>query len=162
MKRYTTVLFLCLPFTLLAQISKEGVVLKEGTIIKAALLSDINGKNVQVGDTINFELSEDVRIDSNSIILKGAKITGTVTEAARSKALGKKGKLAFSIDYLYLPDGKIIKLRNQVEKNLKGSGGVVAAGAILVTPFALLIPGKNAKYFKGDQFAAYIDKDVVL
>jgi hypothetical protein len=161
MKRITLILF-SLPTMLFAQINTTGIVLKEGTIIKAALLSDINGKDVQVGQTIDFELSENVLMDSSIIIQKGARVTGTVTEAARSKALGKKGKLAFSIDYLYLSDGKIIKLRNQVEKNLNGRGGVVAAGAVLVTPFALLIPGKNARYAKGDQFAAYVDKDVVL
>ena len=155
-------LLLCVPFTMFAQSNTTGVVLKEGTIIKAALLNDINGKNVHVGEAINFELSEDILIDSNVVVQKGSKVTGTITEAAKSKALGKKGKLAFSIDYLYLADGKIVKLRNQVEKNLNGSGGAVAAGAVLVTPFALLIHGKNAKYLKGDQFTAYVDKDVVL
>lgn len=95
-------------------------------------------------------------------IQKGAKITGTITEAERSKALGKKGKLAFSIDYMYLPNGKVVKLRSQIAKNLKGSGAAVAAGAVLLSPVALLFNGKNAKYEKGTVFNAYVDKDTVL
>lgn len=68
-----------------------------------------------------------------------------------------KGELAFSIEYLYLPNGNVIKLRNQVEKNLNGSGVGVAAGAILLTPLALFVRGKNAKYVTGDIFTAYVD-----
>jgi len=157
-----------IPFLINAQANtamnkdSNALVLQEGTIIKAALLEDINGKEVNVGQNINFELSEDVIISDHVAIRKGAKIVGTVTEAERSKALGKKGKLAFSIDYMYLPDGEIIKLRSQVEKNLKGSGAAVAAGAILLSPVALLFNGKNAKYKKGDVFTAYIDKEVKI
>lgn len=133
--------------------------LPEGTIIKVVIMNDINGKDVNVGQNIDFELQDDIIINNTTLVKKGAKIIGQVTEAAASKALGKKGKLAFSIDYLYLPDSRIIKLRSQVEKNLKGSGGAVAAGALIVSPLALVFNGKNAKYAKGEIFNAYIDKD---
>jgi hypothetical protein len=76
--------------------------------------------------------------------------------------LGKKGKLSFSIDYLYLPEGQIVRLRSQVEKNLNGRGEAVAAGAILLTPAALFIRGKNAKYEQGEIFTAYVDEDTSL
>jgi hypothetical protein len=45
--------FYFVPFTLFVQSNTTGVVLKEETIIKAALLSDINGKDAYVGETIN-------------------------------------------------------------------------------------------------------------
>jgi len=139
-----------------------GLLLQEGTVIKVAILQDINGRDVSVGQNVDFELSEDILIDNKVAVAKGAKVVGMVTEAERSKALGKKGKLAFSINYMYLPNGKIVKLRSQIEKNLKGSGAAVAAGAILVSPVALIFNGKNAKYAKGDVFTAYIDKEIML
>lgn len=162
MKKVITSLVLSFPFLLLSQTDTAKITLTEGTIIKAAILKDISGKEVSVGQTIDFELSDNIIINNKVAVEKGAKIIGTVTEAQRSKALGKKGKLAFSIDYLYLPNGTVIKLRSQIEKNIKGSGGAVAAGAILVSPLALLFNGKNAKYEKGEIFTAYVDKDVVL
>ena len=162
MKNLLITILSLVPAIMFAQTDTTSVILQEGTMIKAALTQDISGKEVSVGEAVNFELSEDVTLNEKVIVLKGAKITGSVTEAQRSKALGKKGKLSFSIDYLYLANGKIVKLRGQSEKNLNGNGAAVAAGAILLSPVALLFHGKNAKYEKGEVFTAYIDKEVKL
>jgi len=165
MKHLFLIILAILPFVSHGQSNLSDtthLLLPEGTLIKAIILNDISGKEVNVGQNIDFELSEDVIIQDKVAIHKGAKIIGTVTEAESSKALGKKGKLAFSIDYLYVPNGKIVRLRSQVEKNLKGSGAAVGAGAVLVSPVALLFHGKNAKYNKGDLFTAYVDKDTQL
>lgn len=141
---------------------KQTFNLQEGTVVKLSLDNDINGKYLNAGDKINFTLNEDI-IQGNYVVLKkGLKAIGTVKEAAKSKGLGKKGKLTFTIDYLYLNDGKVIKLRNEVTKNLNGSGGVVAAGAVVLTPLALFIKGKNAKYEKGTVFEAFIDENASL
>lgn len=162
MKNLAIILLLILPSLLIAQTESTAMVLPEGTIVKAALMQDLNGKELNVGQTINFELSDHIVIGSMIALPKGSKITGTVTEAQRSKALGKKGKLSFSIDYLYLLNGKVVKLRSTNEKNLRGSGGIVATTAILVAPLALLIKGKNAKYETGEVFEAYVDRDTEL
>lgn len=146
----------------LAQEEKKSFVLDEGTVIKISIDNDVNGKYLKAGDKINFTTTEDI-IQGNYIVLhKGLKVIGTVTEAAKSKGLGKKGKLSFSIDYLYLTDGKVVKLRNDVSKNLSGSGGVVAATSIVLTPLALFIHGKNAKYKKGDLFEAFVAEKTVI
>ncbi|PKP08985.1 MAG: hypothetical protein CVU08_14705 [Bacteroidetes bacterium HGW-Bacteroidetes-3] len=162
MKNLAITLLLIYPVFLIAQTENKEVVLPEGTIVKAVLMQDLNGKKDNVGQTINFELSDNIIFGGRVVVSKGAKITGTITEAQRSKALGKKGKMSFSMDYLYLANGKVVKLRNNVEKNLRGSGGVVAATAILVAPLALFIKGKNAKYETGEVFDAYVDKDTEI
>ena len=140
----------------------SNLILQEGTIIKAALTKSMSGKEANVGEIVELELSEDVVMNAKIVIAKGAKITGLVTEAERSKSMGRKGKLAFSIDYLYMANGKVIKLRSQIEKNIKSSSTAVVAGAILVAPIALLIKGKNATYEKGEVFTAFVDKETKL
>jgi hypothetical protein len=163
MKKIIAITLMLLPTYLWAQSDSTGALtLSEGTIIKAELTEALNGKSASVGETIPFVLADDIVLNNKVVVQKGAKITGTITEAERSKALGKKGKLAFSIDYMYLPNGKVVKLRSQIAKNLKGSGAAVAAGALLVSPVALLFNGKNAKYEKGIVFNAYVDKDTPL
>lgn len=145
-----------------ANVSSSAVTLNEGSILKVALNDDISGKEVSVGQKINFSLAEDI-IQGNTIVLrKGLKVVGTVTEAAKSKGLGKKGKLSFSIDYLYLENGKVVKLRSDVTKKLNGSGALVATTAILLTPLALFVKGKNAKYEKGEVFEAYVDENTTI
>lgn len=145
-----------------ANVAPTSITLNEGTIVKVALNDDISGKEVTVGQKINFSLSEDI-IQGNFIVLrKGLKVVGTVTEAAKSKGLGKKGKLSFSIDYLYLENGKVVKLRSDITKKLNGSGALVATTAVLLTPLALFVKGKNAKYEKGEVFEAYIDENTTI
>lgn len=162
MKNLAITLLLIFPALLIAQTESTEIILPEGTIVKAVLMQDLNGKEVSIGQTINFELNDNIILGSNVAIPRGARITGTITEAQRSKGLGKKGKLSFSLDYLYADGGKVIKLSSSNEKNLKGSGGIVAATAVLVTPLALFIKGKNAKYEKGEVFSAYVERDTEL
>jgi hypothetical protein len=136
--------------------------LQEGTIIKVAINEDISGKEVQVGQKIAFTTTEDLIQGDRVILHKGLKVMGSVTEAAKSKGLGKKGKLSFNIEYLYLENGKVVKLRSEVKKNLNGAGGLVVASAILISPVALFVHGKNAKYEKGEVFDAYVDQTAEL
>lgn len=144
------------------EVVKPAIVLQQGTQIKCVLMQDLNGKNLEKGETINFELSDNIIINDFVAVPKGAKITGTVTEADESHSLGKKGKLSFNIDYLYLASGKIVKLKGEITKKLGGSGVAVATTAILLSPAALLFAGKNAKYKKGEIFDAVIDKETTL
>lgn len=162
MKNLIISLLLIFPALLLSQTEGAPIMLQEGTIVKAELTEELNGKKVSVGQTISFVLGDDIILNGIVAVPKGSKITGSITEAQRSKGLGKKGKLSFNINYLYLENGKVVKLRNKVEKNLKGSGGVVAATAILVAPLALFIKGKNAKYKIGEVFDAYVNEDTEL
>lgn len=90
MKKLFIATFLITPVILIAQTDSTGNILQEGTIIKAALTQNISGKEVSVGQTVDFELSENVILNDKVVIPKGAKITGSVTEAQRSRALEKK------------------------------------------------------------------------
>jgi hypothetical protein len=134
----------------------------EGTLIKVTINEDISGKEVQVGQKINFTTTEDLIQGDRVILHKGLKVMGSVTEAAKSKGFGKKGKLSFNIEYLYLENGKVLKLRSEVKKNLNGSAALVVGAAILISPLALFVHGKNAKYEKGEAFDAYVDEDSAI
>lgn len=141
---------------------KESFELAQGTPLKAKLLQTIKGGDVEIGQEISFELAEPVIVGDIVYLHKGLKILGFVTDARSSGILGRKGKLAFTINYLYLANGKVIQLRGTQNKNLKGSGVTVAAASVLLTPFALLIPGRGAKYEEGTIFDVYTDENVII
>lgn len=82
--------------------------------------------------------------------------------AAGSKGLGKKGKLDFTIDYLYLVGGRVLKLKSTVSANAKGRGVTTAAVAVLVSPLALFWHGQQAKFPAGTIFSAYVDHDTII
>lgn len=136
--------------------------LYEGTQVHCKIAKDISGKDAKVGDQIEFLVAKNVIVNDKVLVKEGTRVVGSVTEAAGSKALGKKGKLEFSIDYLYLPNGKPVKLRSSVEKQTSGRGALVATTAVLLSPLALFIKGKQAKFEEGTVFVAYVDKDTSL
>ena len=138
------------------------ITLPEGTLIKAKLNADISGNKANTGDIVEFTLAEPVIIGNTVFLHAGAKITGTVTEAAHNKALGKKGKLALKLDYLYLPNNKVVRLRSEQKANPTGNGVAVAAGTVLLTPLFLLVHGQQAKLKAGTVFNAYIDETITL
>lgn len=144
------------------QKTSQKIIIPEGTLVKAALKNEIRGGSMKVGDQVEFSLNQPLVVGDQIVVAPGAKIMGTISEARASGVLGRKGKLGFSIDYLYLDNGQVLKLTGQSAKNLKGSGVVVAATAVLLTPLGLLIPGKGAKYEAGTVFEAYIAKDTEL
>ncbi|OYU55032.1 MAG: hypothetical protein CFE25_08695 [Chitinophagaceae bacterium BSSC1] len=142
--------------------TSKSQMIPEGTLIKAALKNEIRGGSMKVGDQVEFILNQPIVVADQVVVGPGKKIMGTVTEARASGVLGRKGKLGFSLDYLYLDNGQVIKLTGQSNKNLKGSGAIVVATAVVLTPLGLLIPGKGAKYEAGAVFEAYIAKDTEL
>ncbi|SNV32149.1 Uncharacterised protein [Chryseobacterium taklimakanense] len=144
------------------QTTTSKTILPEGTLVKAALKNEIRGGKMQVGNQIEFILNQPLVIADQVVVPQGAKILGSVTEARASGVLGRKGKLAFDIEYLYLDNGQVVKLTGQSAKNLKSSAAVAVASAVVLTPLGLLIPGKGAKFEAGTVFDAYVAKDTEL
>lgn len=110
------IILLLLTLTSLSCFSQEKIEIPQGTLIKAALINDLKGGKVEVGDKIDFELSEPLIINDRVVLHKGLKIAGLVTEARASGVLGRKGKLGFTINYLYLENGKVAKLMSTQSK----------------------------------------------
>jgi hypothetical protein len=126
------------------------------------LLQEISSKTANVGDVLEFETIEPVIVGDRVLVQKGAKVTGKITEAERRKGMGKAGVLNFTIDYLNLPSGKIIKLTGEQKGQGKNKTGAAVAEAVLLTPLFLLKKGKNITFEKGQIFKAFVEKDYEL
>jgi len=162
MKKFLLALVVLSTITANCQTDTSKQILYEGTEVHCKISKDISGKNAKVGDQIEFTVAKNVVVGDKILVNEGTRVVGTVTEASGSKALGKKGKLEFSIDYLYLPNGRPVKLRSSVEKQTNGRGALVATTAVLLSPLALFIKGKQAKFEEGTEFIAYVDKDTYI
>ena len=139
----------------------QALTVTEGTVVRVRLLEKLDtGSNVTVGSQIAFEVADPVMIDGKVVVRPGARATGTITEATKGKWGGRKGKLDFTIDYVEAVDGQNIRVRSTAN-GVKGKGnvGLMAAGAILVSPLAIALRGKNAVVEKGTEFSIYTDQD---
>lgn len=157
-------LSLCCPFAL-AQAASQAK-LPEGTEVRLKLMQALSSASVQAGQTVSFQVLDEIKIDDAVVIAEGAPAWGTVTEAEGKKSMGRGGKLAIQIDYVKAVDGSKIPLRANSLSQGKGRGtavGVATAATALVfwpaAPFFLLMKGKNVEIPRGQLVAAFIDGD---
>lgn len=162
MKHYLLLPLLLLSFGVFAQKDTVKITIPEGTEVKLKTLIELKGNELKVGDKIDLELADPIILNDKIVVKPGARASATVSMAAGSKAFGKKGKLDFTIDYLYLTGGKVVKLKSTISSNAKGRGVTTAAVSVLVTPLGLLWHGHQAKFPPGTVFAAYVDHDTVI
>jgi hypothetical protein len=144
-------------------------VLEDGTPIKLVLGETISSADATVGQTIPFEVVEDVLVDGIVVVPKGGPAWATVTAAEPKKRLGRGGKLDLNIDKVRLVDGS--KTLLSAVKNTKGGGhtgamtGAIVATSLIVwpaAPFFLFMHGKDITIPKGTAITAFVQGDDVL
>ncbi|MHB8502481.1 MAG: PEGA domain-containing protein [Candidatus Acidiferrales bacterium] len=121
------------------------------------------------GDSVDFEVLEDVAANGIVVIPKGSVAIGSVTEAQPKRRMGRAGKLEIVLDYVRLADTEKAAVR--AVKDAKGgshtagmTAGIVATGLLFfpAAPFFLFMHGKDITVPKGAEVTAYVNGDVRL
>lgn len=143
--------------------------LMDGTPVTMRLSETISSADAHVGQTVPFEVTEDVVVQGVTVIAKGAPAIATVTTAEPKKRMGRGGKLDVNIDSVRLIDGTKVQLT--ATKNTKGGGHVGAmTGAMVATgivffpaaPLFLFMHGKDITIPKGTPITSFVQGDTKL
>jgi hypothetical protein len=144
-------------------------VLHDGTPVRLRLGRTLSSADAQTGETVDFEVLDDVLIDDAVVIKRGATALATVTGAQPKRRMGRGGKLDVAMDFVRLGDGGKVALR--AVKDAKGGGhtgamtGAIVATAIVFWPAAplfLLMHGKDITIPKGTEITAYVNGEIPL
>jgi hypothetical protein len=155
--------------TIAAQSAAKGFVLEDGTPVKLRINRTVSSADAQVGDTVDFEVLEEVLVNNVLVIPKGGLAFATVTEAQAKRRMARGGKLDINIDYVKLTDTEKAALR--AVKEVKGgghtgamTGGIVATSLVFfpAAPFFLFMHGKDITIPKGTEVTAYVSGDMKL
>src|SRR5216683_2579448 len=147
----------------------QGFGLEDGTPVKLRSARTISSGDAHTGDTLDFEVLEDVLAGGALVVPKGGIAWGTVTEAEPKRRMGRGGKLNVNIDSVRLMDGEKVALR--AVKDTKGGGHVGAmTGAMVATsivffpaaPLFLFMHGKDITIPKGTEITGYIAGNTLL
>src|SRR5690348_12025713 len=79
-----------------------GLVLEDGTPLKLRISRTVSSADAKVGDTVDFEVLEEVRIGNLLVVPKGGVAWATVTEAQSKRRMARGGKLDMNIDSVRL------------------------------------------------------------
>ncbi len=149
--------------------SSKGFVLEDATPVKMRINRTISSADCKVGDTVDFEVLQDISVNGTLVIRKGDFAYATVTEAQAKRRMGRAGKLDINIDYVKLVTGDKAALRaiRQVQGGSHVVGmtaGIVATSLVFfpAAPFFLFMHGKDITIPKGTEITAYVNGDLKL
>jgi len=158
-------------FVLLCVLSCSAqIVLPEGTKIRVRLDQNITSATAEEGQTVEFSVTDPVRVGDTVVISEGARVTGVITQAHEKRRLGRAGKLDFSIDRVRTVDNQWVPLRYTVTKKSGQSHavrtGILTAGVAAVfwpaAPVMLLWKGQDISINRGVAFDVYTDTNHTL
>lgn len=144
-------------------------ILQDGTPVKLRITRNVSSADAIVGETVDFEVLEEININEVTVIPKGGTAIGTVTEAVPKRRMGRAGKLEIVLDYVRLADKEKTPVR--AVKDAKGGShtagmtiGIVATGLLFwpAAPLFLLMHGKDITIPKGAEITAYVNGDQKL
>ncbi|MDQ1389748.1 MAG: hypothetical protein QOF56_3202 [Acidobacteriaceae bacterium] len=137
--------------------------------MKLRINRTVSSADAHTGDTVDFEVLEDISVNGTPVISKGGLAFATVTEAQAKRRMARGGKLDINIDYVKLLSSEKAPLR--AVKDVKGGGhtgamvgGMVATGILFfpAAPFFLFMHGKDITIPKGTEVTAYVNGDMKL
>ena len=144
-------------------------ILQDATPVKLRLTRNVSSADAHEGESVDFEVLEDVAANGIVVIPKGSVAIGTVTEAQPKRRMGRAGKLEMVLDYVRLADTEKAPVR--AVKDAKGgshtvgmTAGIVATGLLFfpAAPFFLFMHGKDITVPKGAEVTAYVNGDLRL
>lgn len=137
-------------------------VIKAGALISVKNDKEVRAKNVNVGDLVAFDVSEDVKVGDSVVVSKGAKAYAKVLVAKKSGIAGTKGKLKIGWVYCVADNGTKIPLEGEIDFARKNhTAGAVAAGAIVAAPL-IFLTGQHAAIPEGYTNVASVKVDTEL
>jgi hypothetical protein len=149
--------------------STKGLVLEDETPVRLRLNRTISSADAHVGDTVDFEVLDDITVNGTLVIPKAGLAFATVTEAQAKRRMARGGKLNINIDYVKLSSGEKAALRAVKDVNGGGHtggmvGGIVATSIVFfpAAPFFLFMHGKDISIPKGTEITAYVNGDMKL
>jgi len=103
--------------------------LASGTAFNAALNSPIDSKKCKPGDPVNAHSTEAAKSDGKTVIPKGAKLVGHVTQASARAKGESESLLGIMFDKAILKDGREIPLNVGIQAIASAQSGASAAGS---------------------------------
>jgi hypothetical protein len=135
-------------------------VLADGTVVRLRTASSLSSSDARVGQSVEFEVVEEVRLGNVIVIPKSSAAFATVTAVQSKHSAAKAGKLEVSIDYVRLADGDKAALRATADSSQSANPAAVGSSKIVINP--LSASGKDVNIARGTEISAYVSGSVPI
>ena len=137
-------LLLAVGVTSFSAFAQKQVTIKAGSIVPLQSVKQVKAADVSEGQTVDFQVVQDVNVDGVCAIPRSTLVKGKVAEAKKSTIAGTKGRLVININRMNLPNGEAVFFSNtDVRVYGKNKTPLAVVTACLVWP-CIFIPGTKA------------------
>lgn len=155
-------LALMLGMVSLTSFAQKQVTLKAGSIVQLQSVNQVKAADVEEGQTVDFQVVQDVNVDGVCVIPRGTLVKGKVSEARKSSLAGTKGRLVININSLNLPDGEPVFFSNtDVRINGKNRTPLAVVTGLFIWP-CIFIPGTKAVMPSGYEVQATVAANTTI
>lgn len=138
-------------------LNNDTLTLNAGTSVGLETVSMINSSLVTMGQTIDFRVSRDIKIDGKTVIAAGSIAKGQVMRSQHAKGLGKAGFIEVQIKTVTAVDGQEIFLTGgQLYQEGEDRQTLAIVLGIFVCILFLTLKGKDAIIPAGYQVTPYV------
>jgi antitoxin (DNA-binding transcriptional repressor) of toxin-antitoxin stability system len=141
----------------------------DGTAVRLQFAETVSSADAHVGDRVQFEVLDDVKVGDTVVIAKGGVAWGSVTAAQPKRRMARGGKLDIVVDSVRLADGDKAAIRATKEALGGSHTGRMAAGMVVTglivwpaAPLFLLMHGKNVTISNGTEVSTFVNGDFEL
>jgi len=131
----------------------------DGMEFTVVTVDEISSKTATEGDPLTFKVAEDVKVDGQTVIVKGSLVKGTVAQAKKAGMMGRGGTLGIRVESATTIDNQKLKLRSTKGKEGDDKTGTTVALVVLFGPLGFLKKGKNAVIKPGTEIKVYTDEE---
>ncbi len=127
-----------------------NVVLPDGTPVKLGLGNSASAKAARVGENLELEVADDVRVNNVVVIAKGSSATAEVTNL-RSGVNAQSGWIDINLDSVALADGQRVPIRSSRNRPMRNDEATIISNS-----------GLDASITQGAFVTAYINGNQAL
>ncbi len=147
------------------------VMVPANTLIKIALVTPVNARNLKVGDAIQYQVAENVTENGQLIFAKGAPGTGTVTKVEQARNFGRDAQVEIDFQETRAVDGTVVNtfVGEEAKKEMKSmamAAGASIAGMVLLGPVGIVtgafVQGHNIDLPPGTEMYIQTKADIDL
>ncbi len=143
-------------------VAQKQVVLKAGRIVPLQAVNQVKAADVSEGQTVDFQVEQDVNVDGVCVIPRGTIVKGKVSEAKKSTIAGTKGRLIININRLNLPDGEPVFFSDtDVRIYGKNRTPLAVVTCLFIWP-CIFIPGTKAVMPAGYEVQATVATNTTI
>jgi hypothetical protein len=144
-----------------ASVAMAQVMIPDGTKIRVRLEENLTSETAELGQTVDFAVTQEVRVGDAIAIANGARATGSIIRTEGRRMLTRGGELDFTIERVQMVDGNWLSVRYHPMRN-RGRNG--AAAGVLTAGIAAVFfrPGHDATIIKGRTYDVFADESTYV